>query len=110
MSIKAFWRMDRLIALREKHGWSQRELGRQSGITETMIARYERGFNDPSVPALLRLTETFGVSADYLLGTTDDPRGHVGDGQMSDDERAMLEAFRRDGWRGVIRVVAERIP
>ncbi len=104
------WRIDRLRSLRERHGWSQRELGRRSGIGETSVAKYERGLSEPSVAALRQLAESLGVSTDYLLGATDDPSGHIGDGQMNDDERAMLDTYRREGWRGVIRLGAERMP
>ncbi len=110
MSAENVWRIDRLRSLREQSGWSQRELGRRSGVGETMIAKYERGENEPSGIAVRLLAETFGVSTDYLFGLTDDPRRLVTSARMSADERAVLEAFRREGWRGIIRLGAEHTP
>ncbi len=111
MSEELTWRIDRLRILREERGWSQRELGRRAGIAETLIAKFERNLSSPSPDALRQLAEALKVSADYLLGGTDDPRRYiVDDKDMSEDERAVLEAFRRDGWRGVIRLGADRIP
>ncbi len=105
------WRVDRLRELREKRGWSQRELGRISGAGQTMVTKYERGENEPSGTAVRLLAEALGVSADYLLGMTDDPRPKiVDDANMSEDERAVLEAFRRESWRGLVRLVADRMP
>lgn len=49
------------------------------------------------------------VSTDYLLGLTDDPRKRYGDTDITDDERTMLEPYRREGWPGVIGLGAERI-
>jgi hypothetical protein len=31
------------------------------------------------------------------------------DSGLSDEERLMLETFRRDGWIGVLRIVTERL-
>ncbi len=109
VSVESTWRVDRLRALRQQQGLSQRELARRCGLAMSMIAKYERGYNDPSVVALRSLAEELNVSADYLLGSTDDPRRSDAD-QISDDERAMLDAFRTEGWRGVMRLGIERIP
>jgi transcriptional regulator with XRE-family HTH domain len=102
-------RTDRLRALREQHEWSQRELARLCGLGVTMINKYENGESDPSATNLQLIADQLDVSADYLLGRTDDPRGHVGDGQMNDEERAVLEAFRREGWPGILRLGADRL-
>ncbi len=101
MSQKLTWRIDRLRALRERQGWSQRELGRRSGILETLVAKYERNLNEPGASELRQIAQALGVSADYLLGTTDDPQGHVGDGTLDTDEQAMIDTYRREGWPGV---------
>ena len=102
-------RMDRLRDLREAHGWSKRAMARLCGFGELQIHRYEAGISDPSTDNLRILADVLGVSADYLLSKTDDPRGNIGDGELDDNERTMLETYRRDGWPGVIRLGAERI-
>lgn len=38
------------------------------GLSGNMIGMYERGEKAPSVDALVRLADYFGVSTDYLLG------------------------------------------
>ena len=102
-------RTDRLRDLREKHGWNKREMARLCGFGELQIHRYESGISDPSTDSLRVIAEKLGVSTDYLLGITDEPRGHVGDGQMSDEEGQILATFRREGWPGVIRLGGERL-
>lgn len=102
-------RTDRLRTLREQHGWSQRELARRCGVSDAQINKYESGQTDPSSTYLKLIAEQLNVSTDYLLGVTDDPQGHYGDGQLSDDEHAMLQIYRREGWPGVFRFGAERL-
>jgi transcriptional regulator with XRE-family HTH domain len=103
-------RTDRLKALREQRGWSQRELARYCGLGETVVNKYERSVVDPSSTTLKVMAEKLDVSADYLLGLVDDPHGCFDSGDLSEDERTMLYAYRRDSWSGVIRVAAERLP
>ena len=43
-------------------------LGQLCGLSKNMIAMYERGEKAPSVYALIRIADYFGVSVDYLLG------------------------------------------
>jgi transcriptional regulator with XRE-family HTH domain len=102
-------RIDRLRALREQRGWSQRELGRISGLGDTQISRYEHGSTDPSSENLAILADHLNVSTDYLLGRTDNPRGTLGDGEISEDEQLMLKIYRSEGWVGIIKLVGERL-
>jgi transcriptional regulator with XRE-family HTH domain len=102
-------RTDRLKALRKQRGWSQRELARFCGLGETIVNKYERAVVDPSASTLKIMAEKLDVSADYLLGLTDDPQGCSDIGELTDDERIMVHAFRRDSWPGVIRIAADHI-
>lgn len=64
----------RLIALRSERKLSRREVAASTGMTERTYQRYENAERDPSAPALLALADYYHVSADYLLGRTDEPR------------------------------------
>ena len=63
----------RIVAAREQLGWSQRELVRVSRVGQNNLSVLEQG-KKSSVRAdtVVRLAEALGVSADYLLGLTDD--------------------------------------
>jgi transcriptional regulator with XRE-family HTH domain len=63
----------RIIAAREQLGWSQRELVRNSGVGQNNLSVLEQG-KKPGVRAdtVVRLAEALHVSADYLLGLTDE--------------------------------------
>jgi transcriptional regulator with XRE-family HTH domain len=56
--------------LREQHGWSQTELARQAGMTQSAIARFEAGGTVPTLPVLERLARALGVE----LAVTFSPR------------------------------------
>jgi transcriptional regulator with XRE-family HTH domain len=103
-------RADRLRLLREHRGWSQRELARRCNLGDTQIHKYENEQSDPSSSNLSNIAEQLGVSADFLLGRTDDPYGHLNPSQATADERIMLDVYRREGWAGVIRLGAEKLP
>lgn len=109
MSSKSPLRTDRLKQCREARGLSQREFARLTGLGESQVRKYEAGQNDPSGRNLKLIAEQLRVSIDYLLGVTDDPHVQIDSGNLSEDERAMLETFRRDGWLGVVRLGVEHL-
>lgn len=62
----------RLLALRSERNLSRRVVAASTGMTERTYQRYENAERDPSAPTLLALADYYGVSADYLLGRTDE--------------------------------------
>lgn len=61
----------RIRDLREDHDKTQQEIADVLGTSQTMYARYERGANELPIHHLLVLCEYYRVSADYILGLTD---------------------------------------
>jgi ribosome-binding protein aMBF1 (putative translation factor) len=49
-----------LIALREQHGWTQRELADRAGMKQPQLARLETGQVEPKLDTLQRLAEAMG--------------------------------------------------
>ena len=68
----------RLLELREKKGLSQKNIAELLHVTRTQISDIENGKSGTNLERFLQLCEFYQVSADYLLGITDDPtwRGH----------------------------------
>jgi transcriptional regulator with XRE-family HTH domain len=64
----------RLRDLREDHDKTQQQIAEVLGTSQTMYARYERGANELPIRHLLALCSYYGVSADYILGRTDNPK------------------------------------
>lgn len=67
---------NRLRMLRKSRKVSQTRLAKALGYGYTAIANYESGRNEPSLGDLRRIADFFDVSADYLLGRTDDQYSH----------------------------------
>ena len=61
---------ERLLVLRHRRGWSQRELGKASSICQALISDIESGKRDPadvSLGTLQRLAAALEVSLDTLI-------------------------------------------
>ncbi|WP_033339283.1 helix-turn-helix domain-containing protein [Catenuloplanes japonicus] len=52
--------------LRQARGWSQSQLARESGMTQSAVARFEAGGTVPTIPILERLARALGV--DLTIG------------------------------------------
>lgn len=60
--------MLRLKELREGLGYTQAKMAEELGCLQTTYQRYESGDRTPSYEVLLRVSDAFNVSVDYLLG------------------------------------------
>ncbi len=64
---------DRLHALRAAKGLSQRAVAADLHISQALLSHYENGAREPGLQFVCRACDYYGVSADYLLGRTDQP-------------------------------------
>ena len=60
-------------SLRELRAWSQSQLAREAGMTQSAVARFEGGGTVPTLPVLDRLARA--LDADLVVAVT--PRSHV---------------------------------
>jgi transcriptional regulator with XRE-family HTH domain len=100
---------DRLRDIRIQRDLSQRELAKRCGLGEKAIFRYENNIGNPGADYLARIARELSVSADYLLGLSDNPRGQLGDNELNNDEQKLLEVFRRGGWTGVSQLITDKL-
>ena len=54
--------------LRKSKNMSQGDLAKQTGISQVMVGKYERGDAIPSIEVAKRIADTLEVSLDYLVG------------------------------------------
>ena len=59
---------NRLKELRAKAGLKQSQLGEKVGVSASTIGMYEQGRRSPDREMLIKLSNVFNVSVDYLLG------------------------------------------
>ena len=63
---------ENLAALRHRKGVSQRKAAADMLISQALLSHYENGAREPGLPFLCRACDYYGVSADFLLGRTDE--------------------------------------
>lgn len=60
----------RIYELRISFGWTQVQLAQKLGITKQTVSNWENDNIQPSIDMLVKLSNIFNVSTDYLLGLT----------------------------------------
>lgn len=65
--------MLRLKEARKRSAMTQQQVADSLGISRSSYTNIENGKRDPDTRTLRRLADLFEVSADYLLGLTDEP-------------------------------------
>ena len=58
---------DKIIKLRKEHGWSQEELALKLNVSRQSVSKWESMASIPDLEKIIKLSELFGVSTDYLL-------------------------------------------
>jgi transcriptional regulator with XRE-family HTH domain len=63
---------ERLKYLRSEKGIGQNLLAKELQVSNASISYWETGKQEPCAEAIFKLADYFNVSADYLLGLSDD--------------------------------------
>ena len=63
---------ERLKELRKEKGLSQKALAQHLGCNQSMICFWENQVNEPTESAIKRAALFFDVSANYLIGLSDE--------------------------------------
>lgn len=58
---------EKIIKLRKQNGWSQEELAMQMNVSRQSVSKWESTASIPDLDKIIKLSELFGVSTDYLL-------------------------------------------
>ena len=65
---------ERIRGLREDKGLNQTEVAKMLNTSQTVYSRYERNERDLPIDYLYTLCVFYNVTADYILGFTNDPK------------------------------------
>jgi transcriptional regulator with XRE-family HTH domain len=57
-----------LSSLRHKRGLSQKKVADELGISQALLSHYENGVREPKLEFVVKVSEYYGVTTDYLLG------------------------------------------
>ena len=58
---------EKIIKLRKQRGWSQEDLALQMGVSRQSVSKWESMSSLPDLDKIIKLSNLFGVSTDYLL-------------------------------------------
>ena len=65
---------EQLKKCRKNNNKTQKEIAEYLGIAERAYQNYEYGNREPDIEKIKMLCQFFDVSADYLLGLSDNPQ------------------------------------
>ena len=85
---------NRITQARKLAGLSQRELAQRMNLKPSTVSGYESGTYDPKSDGLTKIATICGVTVDYLLELTDDPRGNF-TVTISDTDPQMDEIIKK---------------
>ena len=83
---------DKIIYLRKKAGWSQEELAEKMEVSRQSISKWEGALSVPDMNRILKLSELFDVSTDYLLRDEmeEEEKNPAADEKIADETGEML--------------------
>ena len=85
-----------LKTLLEEHALTQSFFANQIGYTQRAVSKWINEQSEPTEQAIIKTASFFNVSADYLLGKTDDVGAVVSPIDSSDPrEKELLSMFRQ---------------
>lgn len=90
------FRPSRIRTRRVELGLTQAELATAVHVSQKQISNWETGTH-PTSGYFIRLAKALECSADYLLGLSDDPLGHLRESDLSPDERQLIMTIRNKG-------------
>lgn len=83
---------NRIKELRQKHHMSQIRLSIELEVSQEAVSAYENGRCYPAFQTLLKLSEIFNSSVDYIMGLTEN---NVKPVSLSDNENVLLNTFKK---------------
>lgn len=86
----------RIKELRKKRKITQIELSEYLNISQSTLALYESQKRAVSIDTLIKISQFFNVTTDYLLGISDisDSKETVHGEHLTEDEIRLLETYR----------------
>lgn len=102
---------ERLVAIREKNGYTRKRLAEELGRPYRTLTNYETGDREPGHEYIIEIAKKFGVTTDYILGTSDTPEPTQKKAPSLSDEAMKLaddyENRMDDRGRETVRAVAD---
>lgn len=99
---------EKIMLLRKEQGWSQEELAVRLGVSRQSVSKWESMASLPDLDKILKMSELFGVSTDYLL--KDEAPQEVGCINGETDEGDTARTVTLEEANGYLATVRETTP
>jgi transcriptional regulator with XRE-family HTH domain len=96
---------NRIRALRNQFKISQVSLSGELGVSQETISAYEKGKYFPSFENLVKLSEIFNASIDYIMGLSDIRRAATQD-LLNEDQIEIVGFFNRLNTMNKVKAIA----
>jgi transcriptional regulator with XRE-family HTH domain len=87
---------NRIKELREEKNMTQIRLSTELEVSQETVSAYEIGKHYPSVKSLMKMSELFNASMDYIMGINP-VRDALLEKHLPDDEVKLLQLYRKLG-------------
>ncbi len=89
--------LKRLRLLREEFGITQKQLADAIGVSQQSVNKYENHKIEPDIETLIKISDCFNTSVDYLIGHTDVHRKieATTSCELNEEEAYMLVNYRK---------------
>lgn len=86
-----------LSQLRKERGISQKKAATDLGISQALLSHYEKGIRECGLDFVIKCSEYYGVTTDYLLGVRDSRTGIAPDSlsQLDEDEEHSVSTLAK---------------
>ncbi|MCA0453403.1 MAG: helix-turn-helix domain-containing protein [Chloroflexi bacterium] len=101
-------RKDRLRDWIYKRDLNPASLAELMSVSERQIWRWMNGDSDAGSEMVKQIAEHLNISADFLLGLSDDPTPHFRIDNLTEDEMRVLAAMRRGDDKAIMGILARR--
>lgn len=85
--------MIKIKELRSELGFTQKDIAKNLGCNQTAVGKYERGELEPNIQTLIKLSNIFGCSVDYLIGNESDYEIVNVTSQLTKPQSELLSVF-----------------
>ena len=85
---------ERIRKYRKINKFTQKQFSSQLGLTPNMISFYERNERIPPIDIIIKLSEIFSVSTDYLLGLSPEQSIPNTQTSLSSEEKEIINLYR----------------
>ena len=89
---------ERLVEIREAHGYTRRRLADELGKPYATITKYETGEREPGHKYLVEIAQKFGVTTDYILGLEQENPPDSDDSEPEGTEKWLIDLLVRNGY------------